>query len=190
MSTSLQFGDPQYWRNLQELFRESAQATRTVLAMIQKPSLNHSLDYFEGIETALGSFVSDLEVGDLLTQLDIGSLVSNTLGILAGSGQVVWTGSTTVVSALIGTVVMGCLSVLSFGLSVVLFVSCLFYLLKSEDGVLSALTLALPFDERIREKVNTALSHAISGVFVSAFKVFFFFFFNFFFFFEIKDSST
>eukprot|EP00009_Paramoeba_aestuarina_P016441 CAMPEP_0201527474 /NCGR_PEP_ID=MMETSP0161_2-20130828/35280_1 /ASSEMBLY_ACC=CAM_ASM_000251 /TAXON_ID=180227 /ORGANISM="Neoparamoeba aestuarina, Strain SoJaBio B1-5/56/2" /LENGTH=268 /DNA_ID=CAMNT_0047928321 /DNA_START=116 /DNA_END=919 /DNA_ORIENTATION=- len=90
MSTSLQFGDPQYWLNLQELFRESAQATRAVLSKIQKPSLNHSLDYFEGVETTLVDYVSGLEVSDLLTKLDISSLVSKTLGILAGSGQFVW----------------------------------------------------------------------------------------------------
>ena len=164
MSASLQFGDPQYWRTLQELFRESALATRTVLAEIQHPSFG------EG-DTGFGDFMMDLEVNDLLTQLDLSSLVTHTFQILAGSGQVVWHGSTALVSALIGTLVMGCFSVLSFGLSVVLFVSCLFYLLKTKDGVLSGLTLALPFDERIRRKVIMALSHAISGVFVSAFKV-------------------
>ena len=168
MSASLQFGDPEYWRTLQELFRESAQATRTVLAEIQHPSFG------DGVvnQSGFGDFMADLDVSDLLTQLDLSSLATHTFQILAGSGQVVWQSSTALVSALIGTLVMGCFSVLSFGLSVVLFVSCLFYLLKTRDGVLSGLTLALPFDERIRGKVITALSNAISGVFVSAFKVF------------------
>ena len=105
------------------------------------------------------------------------TLVGKIVQILAGSGQLVWNGSTTVLSALLGTVVMGCLAVFSFGFSCVLFVTCLFYLLKSEEDVLSMLTFAFPFDQRTRGKVMSALTNAISGVFLSALKVFFFSFF-------------
>jgi hypothetical protein len=103
--------------------------------------------------------------------MDIRGLAGRVVQVMMSSGQIFWSSSTSVLSVFLGSIFMAFLAILSIGFSIVIFLTCLFYLLKSKDDVLVMLAAALPFDGITRNKVITTLGSAISGVFLSALKV-------------------
>jgi len=93
------------------------------------------------------------------------------LNWMTHAGAQVMNNSFFMLSTILNYIVFVCVSLLSYGFSVLLFLSCLFYLLQSENDGISLVVNLLPVSVETRTKISSALANSVQGVFLVTFKI-------------------